>query len=312
MKRLRAFGCSYTCYSWPTWADLLCYHFDQIENWAMPGIGNRAISEIVAEANTRHPFTKDDVVIVQWSSHLRNDFYNIEKLSDRMPGWQTAGSIFNYKNVGLYDKKWIETFFYEPAYFMHTLNSIALVQSLLESTECTWYMTSMGDLSMLGADMRSPSGANYGETTKIVDHISDKKTAWEMIPNLLPYRKPLFEDRKDRWLTPFETHCKTMTNLTYKFPYSDGTIFEDLHPSPLQSLSYIELELKDKLGIADESLVKAKEAANKIQDLYQTYKSDKSAFEYAISNYLKKMPEFREIQFIFPQNPKNLITGTIA
>ena len=62
-KRFFAFGCSYTSYGWPTWANLLSLNFDEYHNWALAGLGNRAIAERVAEANARYKFDKDDLVV---------------------------------------------------------------------------------------------------------------------------------------------------------------------------------------------------------------------------------------------------------
>jgi hypothetical protein len=145
---------------------MLEFEYDHVENWAMAGLGNRAIAERIAECNARSRFTKDDIVIVQWSSHLRNDWWHQESMPERTIGWKTYGSIFNYHNEKLYDKKWIDTFFYEPAYFMHTLNNISLVQGMLKAAGCQWYMTSMGDIREMGSDMRDKSG--YGEKTDLV------------------------------------------------------------------------------------------------------------------------------------------------
>jgi hypothetical protein len=102
MKRFFAFGCSYTNYAWPTWANLLSTNYDEFYNWGLAGIGNRAIAERVAEANVKHQFTKDDLVIVQWSSHLRNDWWHKYSCSDRPYQWKTSGSIFNYINEKIY------------------------------------------------------------------------------------------------------------------------------------------------------------------------------------------------------------------
>ena len=115
MKRLFTFGCSFTEYGWPTWADLLGVGFDLHENWGLRGIGNRAIAERIAECFTKNKFTKDDTVIVQWSSHLRHDWYHIHNFPDgRHPGWKTSGSIFSPNNSKIYTNSWIELFFYEP------------------------------------------------------------------------------------------------------------------------------------------------------------------------------------------------------
>ena len=81
MKRLFAFGCSFTNYAWPSYADFLGYAFDKYENWGFPGFGNRAIAERVAECHAKNSLCKEDTVLVQWTSHTRNDFHTFKAVS---------------------------------------------------------------------------------------------------------------------------------------------------------------------------------------------------------------------------------------
>lgn len=283
MKRLFIFGCSYTSYSWPTWANMLELQFDHVENWALAGIGNRAIAERVAEADARNQFTKDDIVIVQWSSHIRNDWWHQESMPERTVGWKTYGSIFNYHNIKLYDKKWVDTFFYEPAYFMHTLNHVSLTQGLLQASGCEWYMTSMSDLRNMGSDMRESEF--YGEKTDLTNNYkdTDDKLAWKILPDLRVYEPTIWDRYADNWLTPFETFCQSCPELTYKFTDSKGAPnFLDLHPSPSQHLMWLESELKDKLNLSTTMIDDARELVVGIDKVHAKYQFDKKAFEFAL------------------------------
>ena len=49
MGRLFTFGCSFTKYTWPTWADLLGLEFDEFENWGVSGGGNVCTANRVIE-----------------------------------------------------------------------------------------------------------------------------------------------------------------------------------------------------------------------------------------------------------------------
>jgi hypothetical protein len=78
-RRFFAFGCSYTSYFFPTWADLVGSNFDEYYNYGRPGASNRYIFSAVTEANIIHKFTKDDVIFIQWSGIERSDkFINNE------------------------------------------------------------------------------------------------------------------------------------------------------------------------------------------------------------------------------------------
>lgn len=74
-KRFFAFGCSYTRYFYPTWADLIGSNFDEYYNYGQAGSGNRYIFNAIIEASIIHKFTNDDVIFIQWSGVERTDKY---------------------------------------------------------------------------------------------------------------------------------------------------------------------------------------------------------------------------------------------
>lgn len=283
MTRFFAFGCSFTHYTWPTWATMMSLNFDQSENWGLAGLGNRAIAERVAEAHAKNHFTKDDVIIVQWSSHLRHDWYHKYSLPDRSYGWKTCGSVFNYINEKLFDQQWINMFFYEPAYVMHTLNNILLVQSLLESIGCTWYMTSIGDIRNLGADTRDD--ITYGEkgniTTPYDKNVS--QVCWEKLPELKVYNDVIWDKYKDHWLMPLDIFVQQNDN-GFSYAYRDDTFFGkksyaiDLHPTPKQHLMWIKQEIIPKINVSQDTLESSESIAEYVDNLYEKYRNSKETF----------------------------------
>lgn len=88
--RLFTFGCSFTQYIWPTYADILGKNFDFFENWALAGAGNLYIFNSIIEANRRNQFNKEDTIIVMWSGLTRVDFY-------KKNSWQPQGADVNFK-----------------------------------------------------------------------------------------------------------------------------------------------------------------------------------------------------------------------
>lgn len=140
MNRLFTFGCSYTCWHWPTWADLISTEFDEFYNYAIRGSGNRCIAERLSEAVINFNITKNDLIIVQWTDFHRFDFHNTRL--GKGTNWACAGNIF--KNDGI--PKVILEIWEEESYILHTLNFINFVTALLNQTEARWYMTSSIDL----------------------------------------------------------------------------------------------------------------------------------------------------------------------
>jgi hypothetical protein len=158
-SRLFTFGCSFTNWNWPTWADLLSVGYEHYENWGFAGIGNRAIAERVAESFVNNKFNENDTVIIQWSSHLRNDYAKTRSVDITGGMWQTKGAVVSPTNQHLYNETWFRNFWDEKAYYLHTLNNIVLVQQLLKSSGCKWYMTSINDLQniTLSSESTDPS-----------------------------------------------------------------------------------------------------------------------------------------------------------
>ena len=87
--RLFTFGCSYTSYIWPTWADVIANDLDvEYYNYGFSGLGNQGIQSRIVEADMRHNLTSDDIVLIFWSSWSREDRF----LDNH---WATGGSVFN-------------------------------------------------------------------------------------------------------------------------------------------------------------------------------------------------------------------------
>jgi len=104
--RLFTFGCSFTSFLWPTWADIIAYDLDiPYENWGMAGMGNVGIATRMLECDLKNNFTENDLILVCWSSFHRED----RVMSDGF--WHLGGNIFNdYKFFG---KKWLKKYWTE-------------------------------------------------------------------------------------------------------------------------------------------------------------------------------------------------------
>ena len=102
-NRFFAFGCSFTSYFWPTWADIIAHDLDiPYQNWGISGIGNVGLHARLIECDITNKFTKKDLVIVQWSSWIREDRYMKNK-------WQVGGNIFNSFNE-YWDRKFVKKY----------------------------------------------------------------------------------------------------------------------------------------------------------------------------------------------------------
>ena len=268
MKRLFVLGCSFSNYAWPTWADILGQEFDIFENWAFPGLGNRAIAERVAEIHARNKLTKDDTVIVQWTSHLRHDWHAADTRHQDNAGWKTSGSLFNYINQSIFDEQWIKTFWSETSYMMHTFNHILLTQEFLNGIGCNWRMTSMGYISKMNSDY--PSN-DHGEQMPEID-------IWESSPALKVYKR-IFED-KSKWIKPVGTFAWNHETKPYKFTsVQDKSVFTvDRHPTIIQHKDYYDKHILPSLGISQKQTKKVKHWIDTINRIYDNSHRDFDLF----------------------------------
>jgi len=279
MGRLFTFGCSFTSYLWPTWADLLGLEFGSANNWGHPGLGNRAIAERIAEAHIHFNFTSDDVVIVQWTSHLRHDWMNTRAPRHDGSAWQTKGSIYSEKNQKLFGKTWMETFWDEKAYFIHNLNHIALTQGLLNSTGCTWYMTSMSELTKISTEVSHKTVDGELPTLDVV-----LQDVWEVAPDLLPY-KSIWDRYPGQWIPPMLDICNATEEEYWWFQFDPKNAKEDKdkvhngrwmepHPSVNQHALWV-LQFKKFIGESAELTKEQQDMAdwfNNIKNKTKTYR----------------------------------------
>ena len=140
MSRLFTFGCSYTHFYWPTHADLLGEQFDQLHNWGLSGLGNRAICERLSECIMHNQFNDDDLIIVQWTDFHRYDWHDPKNFGD-FCNWRTGGNIWS-KPVEI---EWIKDTWNEFSYTLHSMNFIHLGNALTRQLPCKVYHTSMLD-----------------------------------------------------------------------------------------------------------------------------------------------------------------------
>lgn len=268
MTRLFVLGCSFSNYAWPTWADMLGLEYDNYENWAFPGLGNRAITERVAEIHAKHHLTKEDTVIIQWTSHLRHDWHATDTRHQDNAGWKTSGSLFNYINAQIFDEKWIKTFWSETSYMMHTFNNILLTQHFLDSIGCTWRMTSMGYINKMNSDY--PSN-DHGEQTSDID-------VWENSPALKVY-KQVFDD-KSKWIKPVGTFAWNHKTKPYKFvSVQDKSVFtSDRHPTMIQHKDYLDKHVLPSLNLSQKQTQKTNYWIDTINKLYETCHRDFDVF----------------------------------
>jgi hypothetical protein len=145
-------------------------------------------------------------------------------------------------------------------------------------------MTSIGDIRNMGEDFRDAPGAGEKHVSGIPFKAAGE-FAWDNLPGLKIYEQKIWKDHAEHWLSPIEPVASQHLNLTFEFDDTNapGDKFFDIHPSPHQSIIWIEQELKDKLQLTETTITAIKELADSIHDLQKRMKFDKITFELTLA-----------------------------
>jgi hypothetical protein len=172
--RVFAFGCSFTQYLWPTWADVVGRSLGgTYQNWGLAGAGNVFIMNRFVECLTRHQIGADDVVLIMWSTAYREDRY----INGR---WNTHGNIYNQS---FYDDAFMR-YYDDRGALLKSFNAIVATNRLATQTGARTIFTSF--LPIAEADEYNP---RYGDSD-IVAHYQPFLTDM-----LVDYRSHMLGDR---------------------------------------------------------------------------------------------------------------------
>jgi len=210
-KRFFAFGCSFTRYEWITWADIIAYHIKESYNYGRSGGGNSYIFYSLVEANKKHKFTKDDLVMVMWTNTAREDRYvNGE--------WLTPGNIYTQD---FYPKSFIKEFSCTRGYFLRDMLNIESAKIILNSTECDWDFLSMVPIEKMSSQYEVGLENSQDIIAAFKDNLNIiKPSVYEILYNFHWQSRlnELFDDDKWGW-----------GEHNYKNP----------HPTPLMHMEYL-------------------------------------------------------------------------
>jgi hypothetical protein len=211
MKRLFAFGCSFTSYSWPTWADILARDFDHFENWAASGASNMFILNSLNECHLKNNITHDDTVLIMWTNVYREDSYKDN-------AWILRGNEYGYPQpIYRFDDK---GYLIRDLAFMHSSKLI------LDHVGCRYKFLSM--VPVTNVDQYSKK--------EIRDIAPVLELYQPVLDAILPsvYEKVFDWDWNSRTLFP---NNRNMANIRSKR--------FDLHPGPQEHLEYLDKVLPE-------------------------------------------------------------------
>lgn len=230
-KRFFVFGCSFTSYKWPTWADILAHEMPQAKfyNLGLMGGGNLFISSSIAEANQKFRFNEDDLIVVMWTTMCREDRY----ITNRS-GWLPTGNIFTQ---GEYDEKFVEKFADTRGYLIRDLSLISLSVNFLKSCPAT-------SVFLSGVPFNYQQDEKDESIAEILNCYSDVLS--QIKPSLLELEMKM-----------------VFTNGHEYFYPAINAVYQDYHPDPLRYYGYLE---KIGFSLSDETREYAARVCRKLKN----------------------------------------------
>lgn len=280
MSRLFAFGCSFTSWRWPTWADILGQEFDYYENWGKPGAGNHYIFNSLNECIANNTLVPGDTVIIMWTNVMREDRYINNT-------WEVSGNINTVNINKLYDKSFVRKYIDERGTLIRDLAYVNAAKHILENLGVNYIFLSMVPLT--NSDMFIVKNADSINDVivaykSVLDTI--RPSIYEKIFNFNWYSRPFTS--KKTIVETIKTYYNSIAGADWpsfnKFQKQDFTgvnqeiineldnfkwgfkqidddlIRRDPHPTPAEHLEYLDIIIPE-IKISDKT-----RAWTKLQD----------------------------------------------
>lgn len=240
-KRIFAFGCSFTAYIYPAWADIIYKSMNpeaKFYNFGKSGGGNVFIANRITEANRKFKFTENDLVVVMWSTNARIDLYKTHEGGNNGQ-WKTPGNIYSQSMLSeqvvreLEDLNW---------FLMRDLSVIELTTSYLNNLPC-------GSVKLMSIPYDYESSSRRMPIKKLTNTIINTYEPFlhDEYPNM-----SLYEFMNNEW----------SSSITYKHNDHPGLDkFIDYHPTPVDYANYL---IKCGVPISQEAIDYAQESLDKM------------------------------------------------
>lgn len=278
MKRLFTFGCSYTEFYWPTWADCLSPYFDETYNYGKCGAGNSYIFNHFASVVASKKLTEKDTVIIQWSSIVRED-----RILPHHISYQTGGLVYNNK---AYDKEFYTKYFnaFQMAVeLVSFLTSIIAMQSQIKFKLKMFYLLP----PWFGPFLGEPVDYDSSHIEFAIDEINNHK--------IFDKLKEIYNQGWFITDSLEEYNLDTKTGLG--FSYFNDKVDQDHHPLPDVHLKYTLSYLLPWLGSSNITLnsVDISKLQNNIDDWVKVVKDPTQVTNYHVRRELVKIKSPHEV-----------------
>lgn len=230
MKRIFTFGCSFTSWAWPTWADILIHEYKQRGfegyNFGRCGAGNQYIFINLIEADRRYKFTENDIVIVEWTTMQREDRFANNR-------WITPGNIYTQS---IYTDDFINKWADPVHYVMRDCALISTVKKVYSLRKVNYIDLSMSAFKYLDS---ADFSLKFDEVDTVLDFYGE-----DIKPTLPPMMEYLGLHNR-------EQENRSRRPVTY-WDHDKATLGPEWHPTPAEHYDYLSKyilpELKETLS----------------------------------------------------------------
>lgn len=228
-KRLFVFGCSFTSYRWPTWADIVSQEIPDVDfyNFGLCGGGNLLMSVRITEANLRYKFNEDDLIMVMWTTFCREDRY-------RNNSWMMSGNIFSALHD--YSEEFIRKYADPKGYLIRDLAVITQTTAFLKTLPAT-------SITLASVPYDNQQDQNDPSVKEILELYKD--TTLSTPPCLFDLEMNGVWENGHEYLDPKE-------------------LFNDYHPNPNRYYNYLK---KLGLPLTDKSLLYAQKSTDDLHKI---------------------------------------------
>lgn len=223
---LYAFGCSFTKYIWPTWADILGHYAKDYINFGKARSGSYYSFNQLIHFVTNRNLTEQDIVAICWSTPYREDRIKNSK-------WLFSGPL-SHPNAKEYQGNFIEELFDVGHYLELQRTFVLSAIEILEAKNVNYIMFSLDNILL-----------NFNNKKNIVENIlnnlgSDSNLFYKNL-QLQIEKNEQYSDYSKKLLTPMMDYLNLRKNhIRPTLETEDGILVPDYHPTPAEHLRYLE------------------------------------------------------------------------
>lgn len=214
-QRIFTFGCSFTEYFWPTWADMILYNNDGV-NYGMLGGGFEQIMSNLVQCDLDYELNSNDIVIIVFPNFLRWD----------LPFYPKIGCVGNM--ITSHWSKYINKFWSIDGIVYKNINLMYMIHTFLKNKNVTVKYSGIIDIYNYLDDVLNDVNID----DRLIKHIDRIKKEINLLSDFYTF---LHNDNKLLW------------KKTKKWKNDK---WEDMHPRPTEHYKWLNEILLPEVNVS--------------------------------------------------------------